>query len=246
MWIALHQWISLLTYWVGCCHHNDFMSPCHPLPPGHRCYRWQRSCWTRRMRPCPRSWSWRSSWCKGTRSSNRSGSDSEHSHSSFKLSLSTHNNHWIQIESLSPIELNIKKYNWDNTFLPTPCFCPSLTQEVYKDTSSQVHSLRQMLKEKDEAIQRQSNLEKKIHELEKQGTIKIHKKGDGDISILPSPPSGVQGLPGSVMMGGNSAAVSPHHTGVIAGTPAPPPPPPPPPLPVNGTCRLNISKLLII
>ncbi|RVE58078.1 hypothetical protein OJAV_G00205590 [Oryzias javanicus] len=69
-------------------------------------------------------------------------------------------------------------------------------REAYKDTSSQIQSLRQMLKEKDEAIQRQSNLEKKIHELEKQGTIKIHKKGDGDISILASPPAGVEGLTG--------------------------------------------------
>lgn len=97
-----------------------------------------------------------------------------------------------------------------------------------------------MLKEKDEAIQRQSNLEKKIHELEKQGTIKIHKKGDGDISILPSPPSGAQGLPGATTAG-NGAVVSPNHVGVPAsGAAPPPPPPPPPPLPVNGTCRCNV------
>uniref|UniRef100_A0A671YW62 Formin like 2 n=1 Tax=Sparus aurata TaxID=8175 RepID=A0A671YW62_SPAAU len=107
-------------------------------------------------------------------------------------------------------------------------------REVYKDTSTQVHSLRQMLKEKDEAIQRQSNLEKKIHELEKQGTIKIHKKGDGDISILPTPSSGVEGSP-VVMMGGNGVTVGPNHVGVVAGAPAPPPPPP---LPVNGTLPL--------
>uniref|UniRef100_G3NR65 Formin like 2 n=1 Tax=Gasterosteus aculeatus aculeatus TaxID=481459 RepID=G3NR65_GASAC len=105
-------------------------------------------------------------------------------------------------------------------------------REVYKDTSSQVHTLRQVLKEKDEAIQRQSNLEKKIHELEKQGTIKIHKKGDGDISILTSPSCGVGGLPGA-LTGGNVAAVTPNHVGVAADTP--PPPPPAPPLPVNGT-----------
>uniref|UniRef100_A0A7N6B076 Formin-like 2a n=1 Tax=Anabas testudineus TaxID=64144 RepID=A0A7N6B076_ANATE len=99
---------------------------------------------------------------------------------------------------------------------------------------SQVHSLRQVLKEKDEAIQRQSTLEKKIHELEKQGTIKIHKKGDGDISILTSPPSGAEGLTGTVI-GGHAPAGSPSHDRVGAGMPAPPPPPPPPPpLPVNG------------
>lgn len=114
---------------------------------------------------------------------------------------------------------------------------PSPIQEVYKDTSTQVHSLRQMLKEKDEAIQRQSNLEKKIHELEKQGTIKIHKKGYGDISILPTPSSGVEGSP-VVMMGGNGVTVGPNHVGVVAGAPAPPPPPP---LPVNGTCGFDIS-----
>uniref|UniRef100_A0A3Q3JUT6 Formin-like 2a n=1 Tax=Monopterus albus TaxID=43700 RepID=A0A3Q3JUT6_MONAL len=108
-------------------------------------------------------------------------------------------------------------------------------REVYKDTSSQVHSLRQMLKEKDEAIQRQNNLEKKIHELEKQGTIKIHKKEDGDISILPSPSSGVEG----VETRGNSAAVSPNHVGFVGDTPAPPPPPPPPP-PLPGN-RVNLS-----
>lgn len=106
-------------------------------------------------------------------------------------------------------------------------------QEVYKDVSSQVHMLRQMVKEKDEAIQRQSNLERKIHELEKQGTIKIHKKGDGDISILPSPPSGATQVPGMEgVPGGNHTAVGPNHV------PAPPPPPPPPPPPLmNGTGR---------
>lgn len=120
--------------------------------------------------------------------------------------------------------------------------CPvSPTQEVYKDASTQVLSLRAMLKEKDEAIQRQSNLEKKIHELEKQGTIKIHKKGDGDISILPS------ALPGAVLGGGNGVALGPNHLGVVGGTgtaAVPPPPPPPPPLPVNGTCRFYLVQVV--
>ncbi|KAG7275713.1 hypothetical protein CRUP_011340, partial [Coryphaenoides rupestris] len=57
-------------------------------------------------------------------------------------------------------------------------------RDVYKDASSQVHALRQMVKDRDATLQRQHNLEKKIQELEKQGTIKIHKKSDGDISIL--------------------------------------------------------------
>lgn len=104
-------------------------------------------------------------------------------------------------------------------------------QEAFKDTTAQVHSLRQMLKEKDEAIQRQSKLEKKIHELEKQGTIKIHKKGDGDISILTSSPSGVEGPSGS------TPGVGQNHVGGTAA--GPPPPPAPPPLPGNGACRFS-------
>lgn len=103
-------------------------------------------------------------------------------------------------------------------------------QEVYKDASSQVHTLRRMVKEKDEAIQRQCNLEKKIHELEKQGTIKIQKKGDGDIAILASAPStngllaGTEGLPGGSMMGPLGPG-----SGVELGMSMPPPPPPPMP-----------------
>lgn len=84
-----------------------------------------------------------------------------------------------------------------------------------------------MVKEKEEAIQRQSTLEKKIHELEKQGTIKIQKKGDGDISILPV------GVSSGTLPSGSEAAagtcVGPV-TGVTSSVPLPPPPPPLPPL----------------
>uniref|UniRef100_A0A8C2K0B5 Formin-like 2a n=1 Tax=Cyprinus carpio TaxID=7962 RepID=A0A8C2K0B5_CYPCA len=99
-------------------------------------------------------------------------------------------------------------------------------REVYKDASSQVHTLRRMVKEKDEAIQKQSNLEKKIHELEKQGTIKIQKKADGDIAILTSPPQGNGHLPGSQGVAGGSGEGAAHGLTV----PDPPPPPPPPPI----------------
>ncbi|KAI5085456.1 formin-like protein 2 isoform X7, partial [Silurus meridionalis] len=94
-----------------------------------------------------------------------------------------------------------------------------------------------MVKEKDEAIQRQCNLEKKIHELEKQGTIKIQKKGDGDIAILASAPptngllagiEGVMGVPGGTMLG----PVGPSN-GLDLGMSMPPPPPPPPPMPAS-------------
>ncbi|XP_030642365.1 formin-like protein 2 [Chanos chanos] len=95
-------------------------------------------------------------------------------------------------------------------------------QEVYKDASSQVSTLRRMMKEKDEAIQRQSTLERKICELEKQGTIKLQKKGDGDISILPSPPSGNKLSPG---MEGTTCSGE-GDSDVVMATPVPPPPPP--------------------
>ncbi|MBN3323983.1 FMNL2 protein, partial [Atractosteus spatula] len=106
-------------------------------------------------------------------------------------------------------------------------------REVYKDANTQVHTLRRMVKEKDEAIQRQCNLEKKIHELEKQGTIKIQKKGDGDIAILPSVQQGsvtpgAEGGAGSYVVAGTS--LGPESGGVPL-VPAPPLPPPPPPMP---------------
>uniref|UniRef100_A0A673LXA8 Formin-like protein 2 n=1 Tax=Sinocyclocheilus rhinocerous TaxID=307959 RepID=A0A673LXA8_9TELE len=97
---------------------------------------------------------------------------------------------------------------------------------VCKDASSQVHTLRRMVKEKDETIQKQCNLEKKIHELEKQGTIKIQKKADGDIAILTSPPEGSGPLPG---------VTEPAFSFFLLCFPVPngpsAPPPPPPPLP---------------
>ncbi|XP_073768539.1 formin-like protein 2 isoform X3 [Danio rerio] len=90
-------------------------------------------------------------------------------------------------------------------------------RDVYKDANSQVHTLRRMVKEKDEAIQRQCNLEKKIHELEKQGTIKIQKKGDGDIAILTSPPQGNGHLTGSESITGVPSGGVVSHGGVANG-----------------------------
>ncbi|NXC71975.1 FMNL2 protein, partial [Anhinga anhinga] len=100
-------------------------------------------------------------------------------------------------------------------------------REIYKDANTQVHTLRKMVKEKEEAIQRQSTLEKKIHELEKQGTIKIQKKGDGDISILP-----VALASGMVPAGSEAVAGTcvPPVAGAASSVPLPPPPPPLPAL----------------
>uniref|UniRef100_A0A8C3M2V4 Formin like 2 n=1 Tax=Chrysolophus pictus TaxID=9089 RepID=A0A8C3M2V4_CHRPC len=100
-------------------------------------------------------------------------------------------------------------------------------REIYKDANSQVHTLRKMVKEKEEAIQRQSTLEKKIHELEKQGTIKIQKKGDGDISILPV------ALASGMVPAGAEAAAGTCVTPAAGAATSVPLPPPPPPLPAN-------------
>lgn len=80
------------------------------------------------------------------------------------------------------------------------------------------------MKEKEEAIQRQSTLEKKIHELEKQGTIKIQKKGDGDISILPV------ALDSGMVPAGSEAVAGTCVAGAASSVPLPPPPPPLPTL----------------
>ncbi|NWU65494.1 FMNL2 protein, partial [Pterocles burchelli] len=98
-------------------------------------------------------------------------------------------------------------------------------REIYKDANTQVHTLRKMVKEKEEAIQRQSTLEKKIHELEKQGTIKIQKKGDGDISILPV------ALASGMVPAGSEAVAGTCVTPVAGAASSVPLPPPPPPLP---------------
>uniref|UniRef100_A0A8C8SX61 Formin like 2 n=1 Tax=Pelusios castaneus TaxID=367368 RepID=A0A8C8SX61_9SAUR len=100
-----------------------------------------------------------------------------------------------------------------------------VVREIYKDANTQVHTLRKMVKEKEEAIQRQSTLEKKIHELEKQGTIKIQKKGDGDISILPV------GVASGTLPSGSDATSGTCVGPVTGATSSVPLPPPPPPLP---------------
>ncbi|KAJ8253329.1 hypothetical protein GJAV_G00211690 [Gymnothorax javanicus] len=107
-------------------------------------------------------------------------------------------------------------------------------REVYKDANSQVHTLRRMVKEKDEAIQRQCHLEKKIHELEKQGSIKVQKRSDGDIAILPSGAPDAEGGAGAYVGGACSPQGQEGGAGP-GGASTPPPPPPPPPLPESGS-----------
>uniref|UniRef100_A0A8B9T7V6 Formin like 2 n=1 Tax=Anas platyrhynchos TaxID=8839 RepID=A0A8B9T7V6_ANAPL len=113
-------------------------------------------------------------------------------------------------------------------------------REIYKDANTQVHTLRKMVKEKEEAIQRQSTLEKKIHELEKQGTIKIQKKGDGDISILPV------ALASGMVPAGSEAVAGACVTPVAGAATSVPLPPPPPPLPALAAASEAAVRELIV
>uniref|UniRef100_A0A672KE82 Formin-like protein 3 n=1 Tax=Sinocyclocheilus grahami TaxID=75366 RepID=A0A672KE82_SINGR len=95
-------------------------------------------------------------------------------------------------------------------------------KETYESTSSQVHTLRRMIQEKDAAFQRHNNIEKQLLELEQQGTIRLRKQPDGDIAI--------EALGGGGLVGGASLGdlglltASMIECNLI-------PPPPPPPLP---------------
>ncbi|MGH0153181.1 UNVERIFIED_CONTAM: hypothetical protein FKN15_055135 [Acipenser sinensis] len=114
-------------------------------------------------------------------------------------------------------------------------------RDVYRDASSQVHTLRRMVKEKDEEIQKQSNLEKKIHELEKQGALQLQKKRDGDIAIHTS---GQQGVLSTVAYVGPVDPMGPD-TGALPGVSMSPPPPPPPPVPGAEVETVRNYKVLL-
>uniref|UniRef100_A0A673KWA5 Formin-like protein 3 n=1 Tax=Sinocyclocheilus rhinocerous TaxID=307959 RepID=A0A673KWA5_9TELE len=93
-------------------------------------------------------------------------------------------------------------------------------KETYESTSSQVHTLRRMIQEKDAAFQRHNNIEKQLLELEQQGTIRLRKQPDGDIAI--------EALGGGGLVGGASLG----DLGLLTAIECIPiPPPPPPPLP---------------
>uniref|UniRef100_A0AAQ5XN43 Uncharacterized protein n=1 Tax=Amphiprion ocellaris TaxID=80972 RepID=A0AAQ5XN43_AMPOC len=71
---------------------------------------------------------------------------------------------------------------------------------TYESTNTQVNTLRRMIKEKDAAFQRHFNIERRLLELEQQGTIRLHKKPDGDIAIEPLAVGGAGGVGSSVIM----------------------------------------------
>uniref|UniRef100_A0A6Q2WQE7 Formin-like protein 3 n=1 Tax=Esox lucius TaxID=8010 RepID=A0A6Q2WQE7_ESOLU len=140
-------------------------------------------------------------------------------------------------------------------------------RETYESTNTQVNTLRRMIKEKDAAFQRHFNIEKRLLELEQQGTIRLRTKPDGDIAIEPLGGGGGGGSGGGG--GGPRASLGDFgqnggHSVGPAGTPPPPltntppreqntpcPPPPPPmapPLPgasPNFILNIGLSAIRI-
>uniref|UniRef100_A0A8C7MW60 Formin-like 3 n=1 Tax=Oncorhynchus kisutch TaxID=8019 RepID=A0A8C7MW60_ONCKI len=142
-----------------------------------------------------------------------------------------------------------------------------LSHETYESTNTQVHTLRRMIKEKDAAFQRSFNIEKRLLEMEQQGTIRLRKQPDGDIAIEPLGGGGGGGGGGGrgggpgVPLGdfGQNGGFSVGPGGVTGpggpggpGTSLPraseaPPPPPPPPLPsALGTLPCTVIVFHII
>uniref|UniRef100_A0A8C9RD75 Formin-like 3 n=1 Tax=Scleropages formosus TaxID=113540 RepID=A0A8C9RD75_SCLFO len=108
-------------------------------------------------------------------------------------------------------------------------------RETFETTNSQVHTLRRMIKEKDAAFQRHCNMEKRLQELEQQGTIRLRKQPDGDIAIeaLGVGIVGGVGIAGEALGIVGQSSIGPfalHVTGECIPVP-PPPPPVAPPLP---------------
>ncbi len=131
-------------------------------------------------------------------------------------------------------------------------------QDTYESASSQVHTLRRMIQEKDAAFQRHNNIKKQLLELEQQGTIRLRKQPDGHIAIealgggglvggaAAGAPLGDLGLFTASMTGNGVLGVTtPAPIGAFA--PPPPPPPPAPPLPSEGTesCVVCYQLLLL-
>ncbi|KAM9229771.1 formin-like protein 3 [Dugong dugon] len=94
-------------------------------------------------------------------------------------------------------------------------------KETYENTSHQVHTLRRLIKEKEEAFQRRCHLEPSARGLESSGNEALARVGPAELSegMLPSDLDLL------------APALPPEETLPLPPPPAPPLPPPPPPLP---------------
>ncbi|XP_077810191.1 formin-like protein 3 isoform X9 [Macaca mulatta] len=96
-------------------------------------------------------------------------------------------------------------------------------KETYENTSHQVHTLRRLIKEKEEAFQRRCHLEPSVRGLESVGSEALARVGPAELSEG-MPPSNLDLL---------APATPPEEVLPLPPPPAPPLPPPPPPLPGN-------------
>ncbi|KAL4701682.1 hypothetical protein H8959_015686 [Pygathrix nigripes] len=94
-------------------------------------------------------------------------------------------------------------------------------KETYENTSHQVHTLRRLIKEKEEAFQRRCHLEPSVRGLESVGSEALARVGPAELSEG-MPPSDLDLL---------APAAPPEEVLPLPPPPAPPLPPPPPPLP---------------
>ncbi|XP_060889087.1 formin-like protein 2 [Labrus mixtus] len=107
-------------------------------------------------------------------------------------------------------------------------------RDVYASANSQVHTLRRMVREKDQTIRRQSRLERQAQEAQQAGGPGAPQpqrgEGDGGVgdSASPSPPPCPNLSPSPETVAYHSLGTG---IGGAPGMPAPPPPPPPPPMP---------------
>ncbi|XP_059538787.1 formin-like protein 3 isoform X5 [Myotis daubentonii] len=94
-------------------------------------------------------------------------------------------------------------------------------KETYENTSHQVHTLRRLIKEKEEAFQRRCHLEPNARDLESVGSEALARVGSAELS-MGTPSSDLDLL---------APAPPPEEALPLPPPPAPPLPPPPPPLP---------------
>lgn len=94
-------------------------------------------------------------------------------------------------------------------------------KETYENTSHQVHTLRRLIKEKEEAFQRRCHLEPNARDLESVGSEALARGGSAELSM---------GMPSSDL-DLLAPAPPPEEALPLPPPPAPPLPPPPPPLP---------------
>ncbi|KAM8871448.1 formin-like protein 2 isoform 1-T1 [Synchiropus picturatus] len=107
-------------------------------------------------------------------------------------------------------------------------------RDVYASANTQVHTLRRIVREKDQTIRRQSRLERQAQEAQQAGGPGAPQpqrgEGDGGVadSASPSPPPCTNLSPSPETVAYHNMAPG---VGMEPGVPAPPPPPPPPPMP---------------